>query len=388
MTPRRLWLRAPEALYTRAVDALRLPVVSAAPRALEAESLGLSARGDARAQGLLDRFGRSHSYLRISVIEKCNLRCRYCMPEEGVPLLPKDEVLSFEEIERLAALFVRLGVRKIRVTGGEPLVRRDIEDLVARLGRLKAHGLQRLAMTSNALLLQRHLPALRNGGLDAVNLSLDTLRPDRFRQITLRDGCEETIAAIRAATAAGFDSVKVNAVVMAGVNDDEVVDLALAFALHDPIEVRYIEYMPFEGNHWGENLKMFPAEAIRARLEERLELEALGFEETARIYRAREKNGRALRGRIGIISSMTEPFCATCSRIRLTADGHFRWCLLDEGEIDLRGPMRKGATDGDLAGLVEDGLRAKKPGHAPADELVATQRAAGNAARSMIRIGG
>ena len=377
-----------EALYTRAVDARPLPVVSSSPRALDAASLGLVARTDARAQGLFDRFGRSHTYLRISVIEKCNLRCRYCMPEEGVALLPKGDLLTFEEIERLAALFVRLGVRKIRVTGGEPLVRRGVDDLVARLGRLKAYGLQRLAMTSNALLLRQHLDALRAGGLDAVNLSLDTLRPERFREITLRDGCEETIAAIRAAASAGFDSVKVNAVVMAGVNDDELVDLARAFAANDPIEMRYIEYMPFEGNHWGERLRMFPAEAIRARLEEQLELEEIGLAETARVYRVRERNGRAFRGRIGIISSMTEPFCATCNRTRLTADGHFRWCLLDEGEIDLRGPMRAGASDAELARLIEDGLRAKKPGHAPADELVALHQGPGHAGRSMIRIGG
>src|SRR5881227_2821572 len=187
------------ASYTRGVDALRLPVVSAGPRALDAGALGLSTRGDARAQGLLDRFGRSHTYLRISVIEKCNLRCRYCMPEEGVPLLPKDDLLSFEEIERLAALFVRLGVRKIRLTGGEPLVRRGIDDLVARIGALKAHGLERLMMTSNALLLREHIPALLRAGMDAVNLSLDTLRPERFRRVTGREGCEETIAAIHAA---------------------------------------------------------------------------------------------------------------------------------------------------------------------------------------------
>jgi cyclic pyranopterin phosphate synthase len=370
------------------VDALRLPVVSSAPRALDAASLGLTARADARAEGLFDRFGRSHTYLRISVIEKCNLRCRYCMPEEGVPLLPKDDLLSFEEIERLAALFVRLGARKIRLTGGEPLVRRGIDDLVARIGRLKARGLQRLAMTSNALLLRQHLSALRASGLDAVNLSLDTLRPDRFREITLRDGCEETIEAIRAAAAAGFEAVKVNAVVMAGVNDDELVDLARAFALNDPIEMRYIEYMPFEGNHWGERLRMFPAEAIRARLEDQLELEEIGLAETARVYRVRERNGRAFRGRIGIISSMTEPFCATCNRTRLTADGHFRWCLLDEGEIDLRGPIRSGATDEELSRLIEDGLRAKKPGHAPAEELVALHQGASHFGRSMIRIGG
>ncbi|HEX9578183.1 MAG TPA: GTP 3',8-cyclase MoaA [Myxococcales bacterium] len=368
----------------------RLPVVSPGlPRTLDARALGLSVRGDARAQGLFDRYGRSHTYLRISVIEKCNLRCRYCMPEEGVPLLPRDHVLSFEEIERLAALFVRLGVRKIRLTGGEPLVRRDIEKLVARLGALKALGLRRLAMTSNALLLRQHIAAFLASGLDAVNLSLDTLRPERFRDITLRDGCEETIAAIRAAAASGFDKVKVNAVVMAGVNDDELVDLARAFAKSSPIEMRYIEYMPFEGNHWGDTLRMFPAAAIRERLEEQLVLEPLGLEETAMIYGVREKSGERFQGRIGIISSMTEPFCATCNRMRLTADGHFRWCLLDEGEIDLRAPVRTGATDEELAALIEEGLRRKLPGHAPADELVALQRAAGpSGARSMIRIGG
>jgi cyclic pyranopterin phosphate synthase len=372
------------------VDALSLPVVMpAAPRALDAKALGLTERPDARAQGLFDRYGRAHTYLRISVIEKCNLRCRYCMPEEGVPLLPKDELLTFEEIERLASLFVRLGVRKIRVTGGEPLVRRGIDDLVARLGRLKPLGLQRLAMTSNALLLRQHLPALRAAGLDAVNLSLDTLRPERFRAITLRDGCEETIEAIRAAAEAGFDKVKVNAVVMAGINDDELVDLAREFARDRPIEVRYIEYMPFEGNHWGETLRMFPAESIRARLEEQLDLTPLGLDETAQVYRASEKDGRRFQGRIGIISSMTEPFCGTCNRTRLTADGHFRWCLLDEGEIDLRAPLRAGATDGELSARIEEGLRRKKPGHAPAEELLSTQKAAGpGGARSMIRIGG
>ena len=365
-----------------------MPVLGAAsPRELEPGAVGLQVKGDARAQGLFDRFGRSHSYLRISVIEKCNLRCRYCMPEEGVPLLPKGDLLSFEEIERLAALFVRLGVRKIRVTGGEPLVRRDIDDLVARLGKLKAAGLKRLAMTSNALLLREHLAALRAGGLDAVNLSLDTLRPDRFRAITLRDGCAETVAAIHAAVDAGFEAVKVNAVVMAGVNDDEIADLARTFARDLPIEVRYIEYMPFGGNHWGERLKMFPAAAIRARLEEQVVLTARGLAETAEIYDARDRaTGEPYRGRIGIISSMTEPFCGSCNRTRLTADGNFRWCLLDEGELDLRTPLRAGATDAELETIIEQGLQRKKPGHAPAAELVELQKA--GHARAMIRIGG
>jgi cyclic pyranopterin phosphate synthase len=367
------------------VDAHRLPVVGAkGPRALTAADLGLPAAGKARAQGLFDRYGRSHGYLRISVIEKCNLRCRYCMPAEGVPPLAKGDLLTFEEIERLAALFVGLGVRKIRLTGGEPLVRRDVDQLVHRLGALKQHGLERLAMTSNALLLREHIPSLLAAGMDALNLSLDTLRPDRFRAITLREGCEETIAAIHAATDAGFDKVKVNAVVMAGVNDDELLDLARAFARDRLIEVRYIEYMPFEGNHWGRDLRMVPAAEIRARLERELTLQPLGLDETARVYAVRE-GGKEWAGRLGIISSMSEPFCGTCNRTRLTADGHFRWCLLDEGEVDLRGPLRAGATDSDLAGIIEEGLSRKKPGHAPAEELLAAQSHGG---RSMIRIGG
>ena len=377
---------------------LALPVMPASPGAVPmdaetAAAYGLTLHGDARAQGLFDRFGRGHTYLRISVTERCNLRCRYYMHEEGVQLLPKDHLLSFEEIERLAALFVRLGVRKIRLTGGEPLVRRDIDDLIARIGALKAHGLERLMMTSNALLLRDHIPALLRAGMDAVNLSLDTLRTERFRRITGREGCEETIAAIHAAAQAGFRKVKVNAVVMKGVNDDELVDLARAFARELPIEMRYIEYMPFEGNGWGEELQMFPAAQIRARLEGQLVLEPRGLNEggagNALVYDAFERDGTPFRGQIGIISSMTEPFCTNCNRTRLTADGHFRWCLLDEGEIDLRAPLRAGATDDELATLVEEGLRRKRAGHAPAQVLKDAQKAAGPAhARSMIRIGG
>ena len=372
------------------MDALRLPVIAKPrPVALDAASLGLAARGPARAQGLFDTWGRSHTYLRISITERCNLRCRYCMPEEGVPLSARDHLLTFEEIERLATLFVRLGVRKIRLTGGEPLVRRDVDDLVARVGALKGHGLERLAMTTNALLLREHLPALLAAGLDAVNISLDTLRPDRFRAITLRDGCEETIEAILAAAASGLRAVKVNAVVMKGINDDELVDLARAFARSSPIEVRYIEYMPFEGNDWGGRLQMLPAADIRATLERELAISPLGLGETAQLFDVAERDGTKFLGRVGIISSMTEPFCATCNRTRLTADGHFRWCLLDEGEIDLRAPLRAGATDDDLQGLIEAGLSRKQPGHLPAEELARTQKAAGpQGARSMIRIGG
>jgi len=225
--------------------------------------------------------------------------------------------------------------------------------------------------------------------MDAVNRSLETLRPERFRAISLRDGCEETIAAIRAAAAADFDQVKVNAVAMRGVNDDELAALARAFARDLPVEVRFIEYMPFEGNGWGEQLKLFSAAEIRARLEAELRLVPAGFDDTAQLYSVAEKDGTPFRARIGIISSMTEPFCGSCNRIRLTADGHFRWCLLDEGEIDLRAPLRAGASDAELEQLIVEGLGRKLPGHASAEDLVAQQRAAGpGGARSMIRIGG
>ena len=392
---------------------LQLPVVSARESELgpmdaaTAARYGLHERGPAQARGLIDRFGRRHTYLRISVTERCNLRCAYCMPEEGVALLPKGTLLTFEEIERMAALFVRLGVRKVRLTGGEPLVRRDIDQLVARVGALKRAlpepvgavagsalddtgkaRLERLMMSTNGLRLQPLLAGFRSAGLDAINLSLDTLRPERFRALTRRDGLLETIAAIRAAVAAGF-KVKVNAVAMRGVNDDEICDLARAFAGELGIEIRYIEYMPFDGNHWSD-AQLLPAAQLRALLEQEFTLEAQGLDlgegGTAQILLLTDQRGRRLPGRVGIISTMTEPFCGACSRLRLTADGNLRWCLLDEGELELRAPLRDGASDAELAGLIEGALGRKKAGHAPAEELLRGQ-AAGNA-RSMIRIGG
>jgi len=358
-----------------------------------AARLGLFARGEARADGLLDRFGRAHRTLRISVTERCNLRCRYCMPEEGVALHGRDELLTFEEIERLAALFVRLGIRRIRLTGGEPLVRKGLDELARRLGVLKRGSgprLDELLMTTNGLLLEPLLPALREAGLDGVNLSLDTLVPARFEELTRRTGLAETLAAIRAAARASGLRVKVNAVAMRGVNEDELAAMAALFAGELGLELRYIEYMPFDGNHWSES-KLLSAERIRALLAEKFLLEPLGLDQdgngTAQIYALRERaSGALLRGQVGIISSMSEPFCATCSRLRLTADGQFRWCLLDEGELDLRAALRTGATDADLIALIEAGLSRKAAGHAPAQSLLETQARGG--ARSMIRIGG
>ncbi|MBS2022599.1 MAG: GTP 3',8-cyclase MoaA [Deltaproteobacteria bacterium] len=379
------------------MDPLRnkLPVVGALPFGMErmdeatAARYGLVPSQRAQAQGLVDRFGRAHTSLRISVTERCNLRCSYCMPEEGVPLHPKAEVLSFEEIERLAALFVRLGITRIRLTGGEPLVRKDFPQLALRLGALRAQGLARLQLTTNALLLEDQLPLLREAGFDGVNISLDTLRPERFRAITRRDGCAETIAAIRAA-ARVFQTVKVNAVALQGTNQDELCDLARLVAGELGLEMRYIEYMPFDGNHWSDS-QLLPAAAIRAELEREFELLPLADDGTgsgtAALHGLRDRaTGARLRGRVGIISSMTEPFCSSCSRLRLTADGMFRWCLLDEAELDLKAPLRAGASDAALMELIESGLSRKRAGHAPAEELLRAQSA--GHARSMVRIGG
>jgi molybdenum cofactor biosynthesis protein A len=377
-----------------------LPLVAqAAPVRLDeasAAQLGLVQRGPARAQGLVDRFGRGHRTLRISVTERCNLRCQYCMPEHGVPLHARGELLTYEEIEQVAALFVKLGIRRIRLTGGEPLVRKDLTTLATKLGALKRMNegsgakLDELLMTTNGLLLEPLLPGLLAAGLDGVNLSLDTLRAATFEQLTRRSGLEETLSAVRAAARSPGLLVKVNAVAMRGVNDAELGDLAAHLAGELGVELRYIEYMPFDGNHWSDSA-LFPAAEIRARLAERYQLEPLGLDQggvgTAQIYQLRERDaGTLLRGRVGIISSMSEPFCATCSRLRLTADGQLRWCLLDEGELDLRGPLRAGATEGDLIGLIEEALNRKAAGHAPAQALLASQARGG--ARSMIRIGG
>ena len=363
----------------------------------------LAERGPARADGLRDRFGRAHRTLRISVTERCNLRCRYCMPEEGVALHTRDELLSFEEIERLSALFVRLGIRRIRLTGGEPLVRRGVEELAARLGAMKrslalntspqgteAAGLDELLLTTNGLLLEPLLPALLAAGLDGVNISLDTLSAARFEKLTRRTGLDETLSAVRAASRARGLRVKVNVVAMRGVNDDEICALASLIAGELGLELRFIEYMPFEGNHWSDSA-LFPAAQIRDELSRQFDLEPLGLDQdgngTAQIFTLRERNtDSCLHGRVGIISSMSEPFCATCSRLRLTADGHLRWCLLDEGELDLRSPLRAGASEADLCAIIEEGLSRKQAGHASAAELLEAQSHTG--ARAMIRIGG
>ncbi|GAB4247819.1 GTP 3',8-cyclase MoaA [Deferrisoma sp.] len=306
-------------------------------------------------QPLTDRHRRRINYLRISVTDRCNLRCRYCMPEEGVPSLRHEDVLSYEEFLRVARVAVRLGIEKIRVTGGEPLVRRGIEAFLARLSALE--GLRDLALTTNGVLLAERVEALQRAGLRRVNVSLDTLRPDRFEHIARRPGLERVLAGIRAARDAGLRPVKVNVVAMRGVNEDEILDFA-AFARDEGVEVRFIEFMP-AGADW-EEARVVPAREI-------LEvLSTLG----PLVPRANGSHGGPSRvfelpggGTVGVISPLSDHFCGSCNRMRITAEGKLRTCLFSRDEIDLRLVLRSGTDDAELARVLRDAVSAKPPGH-------------------------
>lgn len=325
---------------------------------------------------LTDSFGRRHTYLRISLTERCNLRCRYCMPEEGVALTPRDYILTFEEIERIARVFIRHGVDKIRLTGGEPLVRKEVEELVGRLGALP--GLKTLALTTNGLLLPKKLPRLHAAGVNLLNISLDTLRPDRFAAITRRQGFALVREAIDRAVAYGYDPVKVNCVVLRGFNDDELADF-VALTERQPLEIRFIEYMPFDGNGWNDG-QFMPYTEMLARIEQHFPaLEPLqgGPNDTSKTYRV-----PGFRGRVGFITSMSDHFCATCNRLRLTADGHLKVCLFGAAEVSLRDAIRAGATDEELGEMIRAAVQRKKAAHAGMYNLVDLEN------RPMILIGG
>lgn len=307
---------------------------------------------------LTDRFGRRHTYLRVSLTERCNLRCQYCMPAEGIDLSPRDQILTFEEIERLSRLFVGLGVEKIRLTGGEPLVRKNVEDIALRIGRIE--GLRTLSLTTNGLLLTRYLPALMEAGLKQVNISLDTLREDRFREITRRPGLEKVLAAIHASLESGVPEVKINCVVMRDVNEDEVADF-VELTRDLPVEVRFIEYMPFTGNGWEvDGFVSYEDTLARAMaVFPDLEPEELDPHGTARHYRV-----PGFAGKVGFIASMSAAFCSGCNRLRLTADGNLKVCLFGSAEVSLRDAMRAGASDDALVELIDAAVNRKKAAHA------------------------
>lgn len=324
---------------------------------------------------LIDRHGRVHDYLRISVTDRCNLRCRYCMPPEGIAWQPRERILTYEEFARLGRLFVEMGVTKIRLTGGEPLVRRDIEELIVALGQLS--GVQAIGLTTNGVTLAPRLEALQSAGVTHLNISLDTLRRDRFETLTLRQDFDAVVAALDAALAQGFERVKLNVVVMGDVNDDELIDFVKMTAGR-PLGVRFIEYMPFAGNGWTAASVVSYA-TMRRTIEEHYTLVPVATHPTDV---AREFRVPGFAGTVGFISSMTDDFCGTCSRVRITADGHIRPCLHDNAETPLLVLLRSGGSDDDIVSAIRSAVYDKVEKHAPGEQLVQL----GN--RSMIQIGG
>jgi len=294
----------------------------------------------------VDGLGRPLGSLRISLTDQCNLRCRYCMPEDEYAWLPRRDLLSFDEIMRITEAFVSLGVDRVRLTGGEPLLRDGAADLVRRLAGLP--GVRDLAMTTNGVLLARHAESLRDAGLRRVTVSLDTLRPDRFRALSQRATHHEVLAGVEAAAAAGLDGMKIDTVVVRGVNDDELADL-LEFGRAVPAEVRFIEYMDVGGaTEWSPEL-VYSREEILASLTAHYgPIVALDRTSTAPADRFVLPDGSVF----GIVSSTTQPFCASCDRSRLTADGMWLRCLYARSGLDLRTPVRSGAGPADLRDLI------------------------------------
>ncbi|MCU1499752.1 MAG: moaA [Acidimicrobiales bacterium] len=304
---------------------------------------------------LVDGFGRVHRDLRISVTDRCNFRCTYCMPAEGMVWQPRDHLLTFEEIERVARVCVeRFGFDSIRLTGGEPTVRARLPVLVAKLAALGVD----LALTTNGSTLEAGAHDLAAAGLDRVNVSLDSLRRDRFAALTRRDELPRVLAGIRAAVAAGFSPVKVNVVVVRGSNDDEIVDFA-RFGRDEGVQVRFIEFMPLDADHhWDRDAVVASAEIVAA-IGAAFPLERLSRDHDP-AERHRYLDGG---GEIGVIGSVTEPFCASCDRVRLTSDGQLRACLFATDETDLRALLRGGADDDALAGALAATVGAKWAGH-------------------------
>ncbi len=303
--------------------------------------------------GICDGFQRGISYLRISVTDRCNLRCIYCMPEDGVPLVSHEEILSFEEILLMVRASVELGINKIRITGGEPLVRAGIADLVRMISSV--NGVRDISMTTNGILLEKYAGELREAGLDRINVSLDTLKAGRFRQITRTGDLADTLKGIKAATEAGLNPVKINMVPMQGFNDDEIIDFA-RMTLEAGWHVRFIELMPL-----NRAADFVPSSVLRKKIE------SLG---TLEPYYGLVGNGAAryfhlpgAKGTVGFISPVSEPFCEECNRLRLSATGMLFPCLFSQNGMDIKNPIRRGATIEEIKKLITDAIAAKPKQH-------------------------
>jgi cyclic pyranopterin phosphate synthase len=304
---------------------------------------------------LIDSFGRRATDLRISVTDRCNYKCVYCMPTH-VEWLPKPQILNFEEIEFLARLFVSLGIESIRLTGGEPLVRRNLPTLAARLAKIE--GLKDLSFTTNGYYLAEQARDLYEAGLRRINISLDSLNAAKFHEITGSDSFHRVMAGIEAAREAGFDPIKINCVAIRGFNDDEIVDF-LRWGREKNLQIRFIEFMPLDGDHRWSRERVLTQEEILQKVN------ASGFAQ----YKQSEDDGPAAQftsttsDHFGVIPSVTQPFCASCSRIRITADGKFRTCLFAISEVDLREPLREGVGTVELTRLIRAAVAEKWAGH-------------------------
>jgi len=313
------------------------------------------------AEVLKDSYNRPIRDLRVSLTDRCNFRCFYCLPHGEPPIAPKEQMLSYEEIEYVCDIFVELGIEKIRLTGGEPMMRRDIETIIEKLAQLKPKGLQDLALTTNGYFLPDRAQALKDAGLDRITISLDSLKRDTFKQMTGVDVLDRVLAGIEAAKSAGLQPIKINAVIVRGHNENEVADFA-AFAREHEVKMRFIEFMPLDSGHEWSRADVVSGREIRERISERFPLAPLDVyrgSETSSRYRFADGGG----GEVGIIAPVTEPFCGACSRIRLTADGQIRTCLFSTVEHSLRDVVRAGATRAEIIDFIESVVLKKEPRH-------------------------
>ncbi|MCY2962547.1 MAG: GTP 3',8-cyclase MoaA [Planctomycetota bacterium] len=308
---------------------------------------------------LLDSFGRVHTNLRISVTDRCNIRCFYCMPADNVQFMNRRELLTFEEIERFVRIAVPLGLRKIRLTGGEPLVRRDLHRLVEKLAAIPE--IEDIGLTTNGILLAEQAQELYDAGLRRINVSLDALDPEKFEKITRRTGYEKVIEGIQAAQRVGFDPVKVNAVAVRGLTEDEAAPFG-RFARETGVEIRFIEFMPLDAdNNWGRDKVLFKHEILEILSREIMPLVPMSEQDPhAPASEFQFVDGV---GRIGIIASVSEPFCMSCDRFRITADGKLRNCLFSLEETDVKSMLRDNAADAEIARAIRESIAVKKEGH-------------------------
>ena len=311
---------------------------------------------------LIDKHGRTVRDLRISVTDRCNFRCTYCMPEEGLKWLDKAEVLSFEEIVRVSRILVeRFGINSLRLTGGEPTVRAHLPRLIEQLAdlRLEDGTKPNIALTTNGATLRNIAGELRSAGLDRINVSLDSLRADRFLAMTRRDELDNVLAGITEASKAGFDIVKVNTVVERGANEDEILDMA-RYGRDNGVQVRFIEFMPLDASNIWERNKVVTQDEIVSVISSEFPLEIVPARGAAPADRWRYLDGK---GTVGVIPSVSKPFCADCDRVRLTSDGQFRTCLFATDEFDLRNLLRNGGSDDEIADLIVHAVGTKWAGH-------------------------